>query len=852
MQRKVHAFSALTATAVAMLFAACASFVAPHVSAANSAVSKPDCTTTAPLGELTLLLRGSLNGWGAAEEYAFVWACDAYYLNVDLLGRQEFKIADAGWTPAHTYGTPAGKPGNISAEPLALANDADPERTGNLAFRFDGTHTLRLAFPADGSRPQITVGPQSFANPTVKAVDNVVALSAKFDSRNLADKTPFGATTPGAPIAFSFSAQRGIESATLVIESRKLEGNQEVLEYNEIARLAMTAASDDDKKDRKAADQQQHQRWRATWTPEKIGVYGYRIEFKVRNDTNTYMLHNNNAPLYWTRERGAGGPGVVAYLPEKNTAIRRFRQTVYDASFAVPDWAQDAVYYYIFPDRFRNGDRSNDPKPGVTRFHDGTVEFHAQWIDEPYRPGDGSDRHVNNDFFGGDIAGIIEKLDDIADLGANTLYMTPLLRGSSNHKYDAADYRTIDPGFGGNEDFTRLIEQAAKRGMRLMKDASFNHTGRDSIYFDRFGNFDGSGAFYGGKINPKSPYADWYSFDAAQTEMERQYRGWAGVADLPETNKASQKFRDFAYNNDDSITRLWLRQGAAGWRMDVAPWVPDEFWREWRKVVKAEKPDALTITETWFDASKHLLGDTFDSSMNYIFRNAVLDFAGGTDARRVWPTMEHLREAYPPQAFHAMMNLLSSHDQARSLHVLGWHGTQPPAQPNAAANAEYAIAKRRYLLAVTMQMTWPGAPAIYYGEEVGLGGGDEPLNRLAYPWADQGGTPDLDLRNAVRTLTHLRRDHPVLSRGNVGAPLHIDHDTVAVLRSLERNGTRSDALVAWNNQDSARSITFATPLAEGTRLRGLLNAEDSIVGKEGRVSFSIPALSGVVLSTDRP
>lgn len=797
----------------------------PATPAQATNLASASCSDAPPM-PTPLFLRGSPNGWGASEEYAFTWACDAYYLNVDLLGRHEFKIADAAWTPATTFGGRGGNTAEIHNQPLTLANDTDPGRTGNLAFRFDGEHTVRVQFDAAGGRPSVSVGAKTFRDPNLRTVTNAVALSARFDSRDAADKTPFGAVTAGTPLQMSFTAQPGIVSAELVVEHRRLEGNQDVLEYTPLATVPMTAQPQPDGR----------VRWRATWTPAAIGVYGYHIRFAVQGDDARYALHNNNLPVYWTRERGAGGAGVVDHLDERR--LRRFRQTAYDAAFRVPAWSQGAVYYYIFPERYRNGDPGNDPKPGIARFHDGTVEKQPQWIGVPYRPGDGSDERYNNDFFGGDIAGIIEKLDDIADLGADVLYITPLLRASSNHKYDTADYRNIDPGFGSNDDYTRLTREAAKRGIRVVKDTSFNHTGRDSLYFDRYNNFGGTGAFAGGKPNPASPYADWFVFDLTQREPERQYRGWVGVADLPETDKTSRSFRNFVYNDDDAITRRWLRAGASGWRMDVAPWVPDDFWREWRAVVKAENPDAVTIAETWFDASKHLLGDTFDSTMNYIFRNAVLDYAGGTDARRVWPTMEHLREAYPPQAFHALMNLLSTHDQARSLHVLGWHGTQPPT----AADAGYTLAKRKLLLAMSVQMAWPGAPAIYYGDEVGLGGGDDPMNRLPYPWPDAGGTPDLAMRDAVRALVRLRRDHAVLARGDVGAPLHIDAHTVAVLRSLDR----SRALVVWNNSDTAQTRDIATGLPPGTALRGAHNAADTRVGSDGRVRVVVPALGAVV------
>jgi len=250
--------------------------------------------------------------------------------------------------------------------------------------------------------------------------------------------------------------------------------------------------------------------------------------------------------------------------------------------------------------------------------------------------------------------------------------MTPIFTASSNHKYDTADYFQIDPAFGDEDAFQRLCAEAAKRGIRILPDASLNHVGQDSLYFDRFGNYGGKGAFPNGRINKDSPYYSWFTFDETQKEPDKQYKGWVGISDLPELNKASPDFRRFAYGTPDSVMLHWLKRGAAGWRMDVAPWVPDDFWREWRAAVKAQDPQAITVAETWFDASKYFVGDMFDSTMNYIFRNSLLDYANGGDARASYRNLEMMRENYPPQALHALMNLLSTHDTARSLHLFGY------------------------------------------------------------------------------------------------------------------------------------------------------------------------------------
>jgi len=282
--------------------------------------------------------------------------------------------------------------------------------------------------------------------------------------------------------------------------------------------------------------------------------------------------------------------------------------------------------------------------------------------------------------------------------------------------------------------------------------------------------------------------------------------------------------------------KLWLDRGASGWRMDVAPWVPDDFWREWRSAIKAHKPDALTVAETWWDASKYFLGDMFDSTMNYIFRNVVQDYAAGGKAAALYAQIELMREAYPPQAFYALMNLLSSHDQARALHVFGWHDdTRDP--------AVIARAKQRLKLAVLFQMVFPGAPTVYYGDEVGVTGGDDPYNRATYPWADLGGQPDTALLAEFKKLIRMRHDHAVLRRGSIDAPVFLDDHVVVLVRRLGEQW----AITATNNASTARTVSL--PLPAGLPL-GVM--QDALGGEPVQASaqglrFEVPALYGRVL-----
>ena len=775
----------------------------------------------APFQE-TLFVRGKMNDFTPREDNAFQYRCNAYFLNLDLHGDLAFRVTDAKLGGGLNFGGPPTTPSTQlhTGERVALAG-GEAGRTGELHYDFAGATTIRLDFAAD--TPTITVGPKSFVDISEKPVVDPVAQSLKFDSRDNESKFPFGAITAGSDMKVGLHALPGIARASLVIEKRRLEGWQEVLEYTEVARVSLTREAEGDR-----------ERWVGDYRFDGAGVYGYY--FEVETGGATYLYTNNTDTIFYTREVGSNGLGTVTFPPEKDR-IRRFRQTVYRADYRVPDWASDAVYYYIFPDRFRNGDRLNDPKPGVDKYHDKTVELHRNWLDKPWIPrsGDGSDDQYANDFFGGDLAGITEKLDYIADLGANTLYINPIFRAASNHKYDTADYRQIDPHFGTTEEFEKLNREAARRGIRVVLDTSLNHTGRDSIYFNQYGNYPGVGAFDHGAIHPESPYANWFTFYPEAKDTERRYKGWAGISDLPELDKSQRAVRDYFYGKD-GVMQLWLDHGLSGWRMDVAPWVPDDFWREWRTAVKAHKPDAVTVAETFFDASKFFLGDEFDSTMNYIFRNTVEAYANGAKARDVYRNIELMRENYPPQAFHALMNLLSTHDVPRALYDFGWRNEHADA-------VVIDLAKRRLRLAVFFQMIFPGAPAVYYGDEVGMTGGDDPFDRGTYPWADLGGKPDLSLLADYKRLIKLHKDLPVLRHGSLDAPTYIDDHVIVLVRRSEG----AWAITATNNDTVAHTASVRLPTGmEAAKFTDALTQKVT-VADSGTLSIEVPPLFGSVL-----
>jgi cyclomaltodextrinase / maltogenic alpha-amylase / neopullulanase len=288
--------------------------------------------------------------------------------------------------------------------------------------------------------------------------------------------------------------------------------------------------------------------------------------------------------------------------------------------------------------------------------------------------------------------------------------------------------------------------------------------------------------------------------------------------------------------------KMWLDKGAAGWRMDVVPWVPDDFWQPWRAAIKQHNPEAITIAETWFDSSKYFLGDTFDSTMNYVLRNTLLEYANGGKAKNIYHNIELIRESYPPQVFYALMNLTSSHDQARTLHHLGYIDDKTDA-------ATIALAKQRQRLTVFFQMMFPGAPTIYYGDEVGVTGGEDPFNRAAYPWVDLGGKPDTALLVDFKSLIKMRKDHVVLRHGSIDAPIHIDDNVIILLRQQGNTW----AITATNNAMTAKTVTVTLPpaLAGKTFVNALTNERISVSATPNgeSITLQVPALFGSVLVT---
>ena len=510
----------------------------------------------------------------------------------------------------------------------------------------------------------------------------------------------------------------------------------------------------------------------------------------------------------------------------------RWQLTVYDGRGHTPEWFGSGVSYQIFPDRFC---RSRIPDPaGMV----GERTVHENWQDTPDFLPDEQGEIRNRDFFGGDLPGITGKLDYLKGLGVTTVYLNPIFEAASNHRYNTADYLAIDPMLGKEEDFQTLCREAHKRGMRILLDGVFNHTGSVSRYF----NADGSYPDVGAAQSAQSPYYNWYHFSRWPTE----YDAWWGIKTLPAVEENHPDYREFIFGGRDSVVRHWLRCGADGWRLDVADELPDDFIAQLRCAMEGEKSDALLIGEVWEDGSnkiaydrrrRYLLGSETHGLMNYPFRTAALQWLCGGDASDFRESMETLRENYPPDAYYSAMNFLSTHDTPRILTLLGGEPVPEDKPGRAAARlspAGYELARRRLMVGAMLLYAFPGSPTVYYGDEAGVQGYEDPLNRRTYPW----GQEDERLLAWYRKLGALRCSRPSLQQGGISYPLAAGGG-LAVRRCCG-----SEVTVAVMNA-GAESLEVRLPWS-GTI------ATDAMTGQQfltegGVLRLSLPGISGVLL-----
>jgi glycosidase len=627
----------------------------------------------------------------------------------------------------------------------------------------------------------------------------------------------------------------------------------------------------------------------------------YFFEITSGTDRTYYIAPDSRYPN--------DGTGRIIYNYDDQHS---FQITVYDPGFRVPSWLQRGIIYQVFPDRFRDGNKRNDPLSG--RFFYGVSgksgaivrSGQSRWnypVGDPREPGSACTGHYNDNFYGGDLPGVIDKVREgyFDSLGVSILYLNPIFVSPSAHKYDTSDYFQIDPDFGTRNDFRDLVDAARQHRIRIILDGVFNHVSADSKYFDRYARFKSNGAC--GFLD--SPYRSWFVFSevapgtgtcaGAAGPRSATYAAWGNFDSLPALNSNEGSVRKFFWSDgSNSVGPFWISQGASGWRLDAAADVDPglvrnpggNYWKGFRAAVRdpgiAGDTEPVLIGEEWRNASPWLLGTEWDSATNYRLRAALLGWLatgcsgsgcsngltfedndsndrGSGAIRPLTPSQFHAQlmaiwQDYPPPAFKAMMNLGGSHDTNRMRFLL-----------RKSNHDDDLLAKRRMKEWWLFALTYPGAPTIYYGDEVGLcqdgvfAGGkyeDDPYNRAPFPWDDTPGTfvPLKDLQNYLRTLVSIRLSYRALQDGNVVHGLIIDDDRklYGFGRTWNRGSMHETALVALNRSDSAHVAVFrglnARPyfLPNGTVLVDALNGGAHGV-VNGCVRLSVKANWGTIL-----
>ena len=477
-------------------------------------------------------------------------------------------------------------------------------------------------------------------------------------------------------------------------------------------------------------------------TSNLLGLLNYY--FKIIYDNNVVYYGNNNDLL--------GGIGEkYDYRPKV------YQITVYNER-KVPDWYKEGIIYQIFVDRFYNGNKNGEiTSPKKNSF------IYATWEDEPMYIKNENGNVVRWDFYGGNIKGVKEKLKYIKSLGATIIYMNPIFEAASCHKYDTGDYKKIDGMFGTEDDFKDLCEEAKSLGIRIILDGVFSHTGSDSKYFNKLGTYDNEGAYQ----SKASIYYKWYRFK----NFPNDYECWWGFDNQPNVEELNEDYVNYIIKDEDSVISKWIKLGASGWRLDVADELPDSFIQMIKEKMIKVKNDSVLIGEVWEDASnkvsysdkrEYLFGKELDSVTNYPFRDMVISFLEGkVNSNQFTKKLFSLLENYPLENFYSSMNLLGNHDTERIFTKLSEN-------------------IKLLELAIVIQMTMPGVPLIYYGDEAGLIGGRDPQNRRPYPWNRENN----EILKIYKTLANIRNNEVTLRRGEFN-PISVSDEVLIYERKYK-------------------------------------------------------------------
>ncbi|HET7828985.1 MAG TPA: alpha-amylase family glycosyl hydrolase, partial [Candidatus Limnocylindrales bacterium] len=722
-------------------------------------------------------------------------------------------------------------------------------------------------FSYDSATHVLTIESKS---PTGPAHDNNIEWDGlRHDSRDTLYRTPGGAVEAGTRVTIRFRTfHDDVTGVGLRVFSLRTGGAQTI---------AMSIAAADVPCAQDELEDSTCDFWQAR-IPAALAAQPDNLwyRFVVTDGTDTDYYADDTAAL-------DGGLGRTT----EDVADLSWALTQSVPGFTAPAWAKNAVIYQIFPDRFRNGRKDNDPKTGDVRYDDPVVKLGWNTLPEGYcksyavpdaqcpnRFGGTTPREQprGRDYMGGDLKGVDQQLDYLQSLGVTAIYFNPIFDAGSNHSYDTQDYTKVDPYFGTQKDFDNLVKHAKSMGIRVILDGVYNHMSSDSPLFDRYHHYSTVGACE----SASSPYRSWFVFhdtapgggpcvSSTGVANSARYDAWFGFDSIPVLQKSQAAVQEYFVTAPNSIAKRWITAGANGWRMDVSgdPSFPNGYWESFRSVVKAANPDVLTVSETWQKDStllRMIRGDRLDTTMNYRIRDAVIGFLApqafdpkgfaDSGATALEPSaflnrMASQREDYADAAYYSLMNLLDSHDTERLLWTLTPGAETPAAREQDATNL--AAGKQRQRLASLIQFTVPGAPTVYYGDEVGVTGDDDPDDRRTYPWADLGGKPDTAMFSHYQALAALRRSVPALTAGDF-RPLLAD-DTADVA-AYGRRTSSSAAVVVVNRSSSSQAVhvPLAGYLRDGIAFTKRFPAGGgSATSAFGELVVTVPALSGVVL-----
>ncbi len=771
-------------------------------------------------------------------------------------------------------------------------NDWNATNWSTQAVLMNSTHYVMSGSGGGG-------GPVTTECVTNATQDGVVTLNALgHNSRDPLYRTPGGPVTTGTPVTLRFrAAQNDLTAARVRV-------------YNDRTNVSTLYALS------KTATHNGCDWWEVTLPPSADPtIYWYR-----------FLAIDGSATAYYEDADFQGGWGDAS----GSSSDRSWQLTVYHPDLYTPDWAKNAVMYQIFVDRFRDGNPANNTVSGTFFYAEGngivtgtvtrSLDPEGDWntvVCDPRATGVACSGSYSRNFYGGDLQGIIDKLDYLQDLGVTALYLNPIFESPSNHKYDASMYGYIDDNFGDLATFITLTTEAGNRGMHIVLDGVFNHVSSDSPYLDRYSRWtadstlsptpgvnDGSGACE----SLTSPYRSWFYFtdvltgtgvcvSSNGTPNSAVYESWFGYDSLPKLRATSTEIRNLIWASPTtsptaSIGKYWLEQGAAGWRLDVGGDVDpgttndptNDYWEGFRIATRDTYSQTYIVGEEWGNGSAWLLGTEWDATMNYQYSSAMLSFwrdstfvdndhNSGSSAGTLAPLtpsqlnerLLNWQERYPPEVYYAQMNLLGSHDTNRPLFMLdhNTHLNNPALYED--PNYDWSDAMARQKGVVIMQFTLPGAPTIYYGDEVGLvgppaldgsGWQDDPYNRQPFPWLDETGTPfythlqtptgQNELRDFYRLLTHARNNHPALRTGSFD-PLVVND--AGRVYAYGRKLADDAALVLLNRFTATQviSVNVAGYLPNGAVLTNVLESGAAYTVTGGLITVSVPARFGAVL-----